>query len=80
MIVFLLSLATVALASDQCIWYGVCYTEEISEDISHSFNCPSNDTNKYGKVIEDENAINIMKERCPEVFGNGKINTVFFFK
>ena len=46
-----------------CSWYGQCY-----EAGPVSYNCAYN---KKAKDLEDEEGLNILKEYCPSIYGDG---------
>lgn len=64
LLLFLSALKTNA-DNGQCIWYGECYKNEDDQ----IFNC---DYNGPGKPIPDKKSQEIMFERCPDVYKNGK--------
>lgn len=68
LIITLVGCTFITNCNADCIWYGVCYPEEI-EDGGKAFNCA---VNRTGRPITDENAQKTMLRLCPELFTNGK--------
>ena len=56
----------IVLGDDQCIWYKTCYEDE---DLN-VYNCPYNGP---GFALEDERSIEIMLNRCPDIYKDRKL-------